>query len=205
VIFLQIEVGAMKNFTYVIGDEESAEAAVIDPSWDLDAVLATVNENNLHVSYIINSHSHRDHTLGNQELANRTGAKIVAHRNARTQHDVSVDDGDIVHVGQLKVKIIYTPGHTAESICLLVENKLMTGDTLFVGECGRTDLPTGSSEQLYDSFFSKILVLDDDIEVCPGHHYGDRPISTIGHERKTNYTLKPRTKVEFINFINEPT
>ena len=113
----------MKNFTYVIGDEESAEAAVIDPSWDLDAVLATVNENNLHVSYIINSHSHRDHTLGNQELANRTGAKIVAHRNARTQHDVSVDDGDIVHVGQLKAKIIYTPGHTAESICLLVENK----------------------------------------------------------------------------------
>jgi len=203
-IFLQMEVGTMKNFTYVIGDEASGHAAVIDPSWDLDAVLAQIDEHNLHVLYIINTHSHRDHTLGNQELANRTGAKIVAHRNARIHHDVAVDDGDVVSVGQLKVKIIYTPGHTAESICLLVENKLMTGDTLFVGECGRTDLPTGSSEQLYDSFFSKILVLDDDIEVCPGHHYGEYPISTIGHERKTNYTLKPRSKTEFVNFINEP-
>jgi glyoxylase-like metal-dependent hydrolase (beta-lactamase superfamily II) len=100
------------------------------------------------------------------------------------------------------IKVIYTPGHTPDSICLLVDNKkLLTGDTLFVGECGRTDLPGGNSESLYDSLFNKLLKLSDDVEVYPGHDYGLKPYSTIGEERRTNYVLQPRSLMEFVEFM----
>jgi glyoxylase-like metal-dependent hydrolase (beta-lactamase superfamily II) len=100
--------------------------------------------------------------------------------------------------------VIHTPGHTPDGICLLVDNKLLTGDTLFVGECGRTDLAGSSAEDMYHSLFDKILALDDSIEVYPGHDYGNKPISTIGDERRTNYTLEKRTLEEFIEFMSEP-
>jgi glyoxylase-like metal-dependent hydrolase (beta-lactamase superfamily II) len=101
--------------------------------------------------------------------------------------------------------VLYTPGHTPDGICLLVDNqKLLTGDTLFVGECGRTDLPGGNAKILYDSLFNKLLKLDDAIEVYPGHDYGVKPSSTIGYERKTNYVLKPRNLKEFLAFMNQP-
>ena len=97
-----------------------------------------------------------------------------------------------------------SPGHSPDGICLLADKKLLTGDTLFIGECGRTDLSGGSSEEMYDSLFHKIAVLDDDIEVYPGHDYGERASSTIGSEKRTNYTLQPRSKEEFVRFMAEP-
>jgi hydroxyacylglutathione hydrolase len=102
------------------------------------------------------------------------------------------------------VKVIYTPGHTPDSICLLVDNKkLLTGDTLFVGECGRTDLLGGNSRSVYDSLFTKLLKLNDDVEVYLGHDYGSKPYSTIGEERRSNYTLQPRSLAEFIEFMKQ--
>ena len=99
-----------------------------------------------------------------------------------------------MRVGEIPISVIYTPGHTADSICLLVDStKLLTGDTLFVGECGRTDFPGGSSKSMYNSLFGKLLKLDDAVEVYPGHDYGATASSTIGQERKTNYTLQPRS------------
>ena len=192
------------NFSYVVADETSKEAAVIDPSFNVDAIVATVNERALKVRYVIDTHEHMDHTAGNEELAAVFGANLVAHRLSRVKKDLGVVDGDVIKLGKITIKVIHTPGHTRDSICLLIDGKLLTGDTLFVGECGRTDLPGGSSESLYDSLFQKLMKLDDSVEVYPGHDYGPRPHSTIGAERRTNYVLKNRTKKEFVEFMRQP-
>jgi hydroxyacylglutathione hydrolase len=132
-------------------------------------------------------------------------AKTVAHKLSRINADVAVDDGDVIRVGNVPIKVIHTPGHTPDSICLLVDDKLLlTGDTLFVGECGRTDLPGGNPRSMYDSLFNKLLKLGDEVEVYPGHDYGPRPSSTIGEEKRSNYTLQPRSLAEFIEFLRQP-
>jgi len=203
-IFKQIPVGTFQNFAYIIGDEKTKTAALVDPAWEVDELLKQCGELGLKVTYVINTHSHHDHIEGNQAVAKRTGAKILAHEKAPTRKDVGVKDGDTVEVGTLRVKVLHTPGHCPDHICLLVDSKLMTGDLLFVGECGRTDLTGGSSGEMYNSLFNKILPLDDAIEVYPGHDYGSKPSSTIGDERKNNYTLKPRSREEFIKFMAQP-
>lgn len=203
-IFKQVPVGTFQNFAYIIGDERMRVAAIVDPAWETDKLLKLCEDLGLKASFVINTHSHQDHTQGNEQTASQTGAKIVMHEKASSRKDIAVKDGNVVEVGSVKVKVIHTPGHCPDSICLLVDGKLLTGDTLFVGECGRTDLPGGSASQMYDSLFNKILPLQDNIEVYPGHDYGPSPSSTIGHERKNNYTLKPRTKEEFIQFMAEP-
>ncbi|MEM2760123.1 MAG: MBL fold metallo-hydrolase, partial [Nitrososphaerales archaeon] len=197
----QIPVGSMANFTYIIADEQTKLAAVIDPSWDLEKVLTILKDNDLKLQYIINTHTHFDHVLGNEQLASLTGAKIIMHKNAMLEKDVAVDDGDTINLGKININVIYTPGHSKDSICLLAENKIFTGDTLFVGNCGRVDLPSGNASQLYDSLFGKLIELDDGIEVYPGHDYGNKPVSTIGYEKKMNYVLKPRTKEEFMHLM----
>ena len=200
-IVKQIPVGSMANFTYIIADEKTKVAAVIDPSWDLEKVLDMLKTNDLQLHYIINTHTHFDHVLGNEQMTTLTGAKIIMHKNSALDKHTAVDDGDTVQLGNLNIKVIYTPGHSKDAICLLVENKLFTGDTLFVGNCGRVDLPGGSAAELYDSLFGKIAKLDDRIEVYPGHNYGSKPYSTIGDEKRTNNVLKVRTKEEFQLFM----
>jgi glyoxylase-like metal-dependent hydrolase (beta-lactamase superfamily II) len=118
--------------------------------------------------------------------------------------DVELVDGDTLKVGGIVIEVIHTPGHSPDSICLLIDDKLLTGDTLFVGECGRTDTPGGSAKDMYKSLFHKISKLDDDIQVYPGHDYGTKPHSTIGEEKRTNYTLEKRSLEEFIEFMKEP-
>jgi len=203
-IFRQVPVGTFQNFSYIIGDEKTKSAALVDPAWEVDNLLAQCEELGLKITRVINTHSHRDHVEGNEAVARRTGAKVVMHEKSPIGKDIAVKDGDAIEVGSLKVKVIHTPGHCPDHICLLVDGKLLTGDTLFVGECGRTDLAGGNSGDLYDSLVKKILPLDDSIEVYPGHDYGNRPSTTIGYERKNNYTLKPRTREEFIKFMAEP-
>ena len=203
-IFEQIPVGYMQNFAYLVGDENTRLAAVVDPAWDIDRILAVVKRYNLRIIFAINTHDHPDHTSGNSELVKATGAKIVAHETSRINKDISVKEGDTLHVGSLELKFIHTPGHSPDSISVLVDGKVMTGDTLFVGECGRTDLPGGSSEQLHDSLFNKLMKLPDEVEVYPGHDYGAKPHSTIGYERTHNYVLKPRSVREFVEFMKEP-
>ncbi|MEM4293748.1 MAG: MBL fold metallo-hydrolase [Thermoplasmata archaeon] len=196
----QVKVGALDNFVYVSWDPESKEGFIVDscePEIIRDAVKG------LKIKYIILTHRHFDHTHGCKELAEELNAKIVAHRFSSAFHHIGVDDGAELRAGNIRIKILHTPGHTEDSICILAEGKLFTGDTLFVGECGRTDLPGGSSEMLYHSLFEKILRLDDGVEVYPGHDYGEMPVSTIGYERVHNYTLKPRTLEEFIKFMEE--
>jgi hydroxyacylglutathione hydrolase len=193
------------NFSYIIADETTREAAVVDSSFNAGEITRIIKAENLKLKYVINTHSHSDHTAGNAELRATFKAATVAHKLSRINSDIKVDDGDILHIGNIPVQVIYTPGHTPDGICLLVDNqKLLTGDTLFVGECGRTDLPGGNSKNMYNSLFNKLLKLNDKIEVYPGHDYGSKPSSTIGEERRSNYTLEPRSLTEFIEFMNQP-
>jgi hydroxyacylglutathione hydrolase len=193
------------NFSYVIADDVTREAAVVDPSFNAGEIVRVLKTENLKLRYVINTHDHSDHTAGNEELLSMFNAKTVAHKLSRISADVRVDDGDFIHVGSVLISVIHTPGHTPDSICLLVdEKKLLTGDTLFVGECGRTDMLGGSSRSMYDSLFNKLLKLGDDVEVYPGHDYGSKSSSTIGEEKRSNYTLQPRGLREFIEFMRQP-
>jgi len=203
-IFKQIPVGTFQNFAYIIGDEQTKSAAIVDPAWEVDGLLSQCKELGLNVSYVINTHSHHDHVEGNDAVAKRTGAKIIMHEKSPVRKEIAVKDGDAVSIGSLKVKVIHTPGHCPDHICLLVNGIVLTGDTLFVGECGRTDLAGGSASEMYDSLFNKLMVLGGSTLVYPGHDYGSKPSSTIGNERANNYTLKPRTKEEFIKFMAQP-
>ena len=189
------------NFSYVIADETTKECAIVDPGFNTSAIMMLLKDRSFNVKYLINTHSHMDHAAGNEEIKSSFHAKIVAHKSAGGAKDIIVNDGDIITLGKIAIKIIHTPGHTPDSICMLVDGKLLTGDTLFVGECGRTDLSGGSAEDMYKSLFNKLMKLDDNIEVYPGHDYGPHPHSTIGLEKRTNYTLEKRTLEEFIEFM----
>ena len=193
------------NFSYIIADETTKEAAVVDSSFNASKIIQVLKDEKLALKYIINTHGHSDHTAGNTELSSMFVAKIVAHKLSRLNFDIGVEDGDMLSVGKISIKIIHTPGHTLDSICLLVDNKkLLTGDTLFVGECGRTDMAGGSAKSMYDSLFNKLLKLSDAVEVYPGHDYGLKPSSVIGEEKKSNYTLQPRSLEDFIEFMRQP-
>lgn len=192
------------NFSYIIAEEQSGIACVIDPSFNNQYIIEETEKNKLTINYIINTHGHRDHTAGNRELKMRDDAKIVTHKVSSVDKDITVIDEDILRLDGLVLKVIHTPGHSPDSICLLVKNILLTGDTLFVGECGRTDLSGGSATEMYNSLFNKLMRLNDAIELYPGHDYGSSPNSTIGIEKSTNYTLEERTLEEFIEFMKEP-
>lgn len=199
---LQIPVGQMANFTYVIADEESGDVAIIDPAWDLDKIFHTLKKNGWRAKYVINTHTHFDHVLGNEQVVEVTGAKIVQHNNSQLKKHVAVSDGDVIEIGSVRLRVLYTPGHSKDSICLMLDNQLIfTGDTLFVGNCGRTDLPGSDPAEMYHSLFDRLAKLDDKLIVYPGHNYGSTPTSTIGHEKKTNYMLRPRSKQEFLEFM----
>ena len=190
----QIEVGNMQNFTYVLEDEETQESVIIDPSWDLDLVIDVMEKNSLKVKYIINTHHHFDHTIGNDAMAKSTGSKIIQHSASALKNDIRISDGDKIKFGNSELTVVHTPGHSKDSICLVGDSKVFSGDTLFVGSCGRVDLPGGSAKELYHSLFDIIRKMNENLVLYPGHNYGNSPTSTIGREKKTNVVLQPRTE-----------
>jgi glyoxylase-like metal-dependent hydrolase (beta-lactamase superfamily II) len=193
------------NFSYIIADENTKEAAVVDPGFNDDEIKSILDGENMKLLFVINTHDHIDHVLGDDELSLRFGAKTVAHRLSKTPTAVRVDEGDLVRVGSVSVKVIYTPGHSVDSICLLVnDKKLLTGDTLYVGSIGSTGLSGGDSKSMYDSLFNKLLNLGDDVEVYPRHDRGARPSSTLGEEKRSNKALQSRSVEEFIESIKQP-
>lgn len=197
---LQIPVGHMRNFSYVVADADSRRCAIVDPSWDLDKVYGAVGDYGCRPRYIVNTHHHFDHTLGNGEAAAATGADIVRHEASPLGGDLAVSDGDTIKVGGALLNVIHTPGHSKDSICLVMprQGAVLTGDTLFVGGCGRVDLPGGSARELYQSLFGPVGRLDGGLVVHPGHDYGPSPLSKLEHERRTNFALQPRTEDEFV-------
>ena len=197
----QIQVGNMHNFTYIVEDEETDHAIIIDPSWDLVELEYIIKHNNLKVKYIVNTHHHFDHTLGNKSMAESTGAKIIQHESSELTHDIPVKDGDVIEFGNSKLTVLHTPGHSKDSICLIGNGKIFSGDTLFVGNCGRVDLPGGSSRELYHSLFDILYSLDDSLVIYAGHNYGHSVTSTLGDEKVSNPVLQKRTEQEFVDMM----
>ena len=197
----QIQVGNMQNFSYIVADDDTNDAIIIDPSWDLVELELIVKEHNLNVKYIVNTHHHFDHTLGNDEMIQFTKAPVIQHEFSELKNDLVVKDGDFIEFGYTKLKVLHTPGHSQDSICLMGDGKIFTGDTLFVGNCGRIDLPGGSAKDLFHSLFDVLYSLDDDLVLYPGHNYGPSETSTIGQEKITNLILQKRTEQEFIDMM----
>ena len=214
-IFRQIPVGPMQNFIYIVVDEKTKEAAVIDAGWDSEKIIQIAEKEKLKIKKIILTHSHFDHVQQVSELADKTNADVYFHeleseeikkfgikKIASLGSNFFLKDNDEIKVGKIKVKVIHTPGHTPGAICLLFDNKLITGDTLFVGAIGRTDLPGGDAIKLFESL-QKLKKLDDKIEIYPGHDYGKTPFSTIGNEKKNNPYFMCKKKEEFLRLVGK--
>ena len=199
----QIQVGNMQNFTYVIEDEETDEAIVIDPSWDLEQIEQIIQRNNLKIKYVVNTHHHFDHTIGNEAMVKLTNAQIIQHEKSELKHDITVKDGDVIEFGNSKLTVLHTPGHSKDSMCLIGDGNFFSGDTLFVGNCGRIDLPGGSAKELYHSLFDVLYSLNDDLILYCGHNYGSSLTSTIGKEKLTNFVMQKRTEQEFLDMMGQ--
>ncbi|MHB8828409.1 MAG: MBL fold metallo-hydrolase [Syntrophales bacterium] len=201
----QREVGNIGVFSYLVGDEASGEALVIDPAADTEGIIGLAKKHNVRINAIVNTHGHVDHIGGNAEMKRKTGARIIIHEGDADMlintpaellrmfdaqpsppADRTVSDGDIISAGEIKLQVLHTPGHSPGSMVLFVDGYAFTGDTLFVEAVGRTDLPGGSWETMFASIKKKLLTLPDETVVFPGHNYGRSVSSTIGHEKKYN-------------------
>jgi hydroxyacylglutathione hydrolase len=220
--FKQFYLGCLAHASYLIGSD--GEAAVVDPQRDVDQYIEEAARQNLTIKHVIETHLHADFVSGHREVAKRTGAKIYfgSQAQARFEH-VPVKDGDEIRFGNVKLKFLETPGHTPESICILVFDEeesespaaVLTGDTMFIGDVGRPDLlgstmsPQQLAGMLYDSLHQKLLTLPDEVKVFPAHGAGSmcgrnissETSSTIGEQRKFNYALRPMPREEFIDMM----
>ena len=187
----QIRTGGDRNFAYVVGDESTRRAAVIDPSYTPSAVVQAAQEKGLTIVRAFCTHDHHDHTNGNAEFERLTGVRPLLFGDTDPETGRTVEDGASFPLGELTIRIVHTPGHTADSICLYIGDAVFTGDTLFVGKVGGTDLGDGARTE-YDSLHDKLLTLPGETRVFPGHDVGVEPESTIQHERETNpFLLRP--------------
>jgi glyoxylase-like metal-dependent hydrolase (beta-lactamase superfamily II)/rhodanese-related sulfurtransferase len=177
---------------------------VIDPeASQVDRYLALAARDGLRIRYVIDTHTHADHFSASRMLAQEAQAPVVMHRSSTAPRvDMHVDDGDMVVVGKLRLQVLHTPGHTRDSMSLVAEDRVFTGDTLLIGGTGRTDLPTGDSGALYDSLFGKLLKLDPALLVFPAHDYKGRGHSTLGDELTGNPRLQVREREAFIAMMD---
>jgi hydroxyacylglutathione hydrolase len=223
VYFKQFYLGCLAQASYLLGSE--GEAAVVDPRRDVDEYLAEAEAQGLRIRYVIETHLHADFVSGHRELAERTGAEIlISARAGATFPHRGVRDGDEVELGHLRLRFLETPGHTPESVCVLVTDTaespqpklVLTGDTLFIGDVGRPDLvggqgltPQAMAGLLYDSLHGKLMTLGDDVAVYPAHgagslcgrHMSSETSSTIGEQRRRNYALQPMDRARFVQVV----
>ena len=191
-IIKQLEIGMMDNFCYIVGCETTRKALVIDPGADVAHIMSEANKEGLTIELIVNTHTHGDHTAGNNQLKALTNARIVLHEHDASGYpkaDIRLSEEKTLQLGKITFDVIQTPGHTPGGICLKAEGNLFTGDTLFVGDSGRTDLPGGDRPTLGASL-RRLMELPDDTVVWPGHDYGPTPSSTIGWEKRHNVNAR---------------
>jgi len=207
VIIRQVPVGSYEVFTYIVACPETMEGVVIDPAGEEDRLADLIQKEGYKIKYILNTHGHADHVLASERLRDLFRVPSCMHEadvaffsddavkekmskelglSFYAPVDIRLKDGDVLDVGNLKIEVLHTPGHTPGSVCFLAEGNLFTGDTLFVGAAGRTDLTGASLDTLIESIREKLLSLPRETVVWPGHDYGDTPTSTIGREMEEN-------------------
>lgn len=216
-ILKQEIIGPMMNFIYLIGCSETKESAVVDPAWDIPAILKLAEDSGLEIKHILMTHAHPDHMNGLEQLLKDTNAIIYLNHNevaymkecgdatgiptlfmeSCSENFMIVEDGDTAGIGNLTVQFLHTPGHTPGSQCFLIEGNLFSGDTLFVDACGRVDMPGGDVGKMWHSLNRKLRTLDDSTILYPGHHYGSRKRSTIGEQKETNPFMNFTSAEEF--------
>jgi hydroxyacylglutathione hydrolase len=204
-----------------VGDPHTHEAASVDAAWDVDTIVRTAEADGYRITKNLVTHFHPDHLGGNlmgheitgaAELSARVPAKTYIHKaelpfvhrvSGLSDSDVvAVEGGDEVNVGQLKIKFLHTPGHTPGSQCFMIGNALVSGDTLFIGSCGRVDLPGSDPEDMYRSLTQVLGALPDETLLYPGHNYADRPRSTLGDEKRTNMTMRFKSLKDFLELMS---
>jgi glyoxylase-like metal-dependent hydrolase (beta-lactamase superfamily II) len=200
--FKQIEMGPMQNFVYLIGSTETRKVAVVDAAWKIDEILRIAAKDDVEITHALVTHTHPDHVGGRfagieiegvTELLSKCKAKVVVHKaeaeflkGLSASDIVKAESGDKIDVGGVEIQLLHTPGHTRGSQCFLLNHRIVSGDTLFVGSCGRVDLPGSNPEQMYYSLTQKLMALPDETILFPGHNYADQPVSTIGKEKQSN-------------------
>jgi glyoxylase-like metal-dependent hydrolase (beta-lactamase superfamily II) len=199
----QIPWGEMANYVYLIGDPVTRQAAVVDPAWDVEQVMQVAQADGYTISKVLITHTHQDHTGGELfgyyipgvvELLEQLDVPVYVHKteahilkNVPASSKVPTENLQVIDLGgEVQITLLHTPGHTPGSQCFLVQNRLVSGDTLFIGACGRVDLPGSSPQDMYDSLVNKLMRLDDATLLYPGHNYAPRPTSSIGDERRHN-------------------
>lgn len=200
-LFEQVRHGGC--LSYLIGCEETRQAVLVDPELEeMDRYLGLAAEKGLRIRYLLDTHTHADHFSAARALGAQLAAPVVMHRRSDAPFvDLRVEDGETLIVGNLRLRILETPGHTHDSMCLLLEDRILTGDTLHIGGTGRTDLPTGDPEAQYESLFGKVLRLDDALLVFPAHDYKGRSSSTLGAERAGNPRLQQKDRTAFVELM----
>ncbi|HEV8144179.1 MAG TPA: MBL fold metallo-hydrolase [Methylomirabilota bacterium] len=215
----QMELGPMQNFVYLIGDPVARQCVVVDPAWDIDTIVNTAAADDMTVTGAVVTHTHQDHVGGSleswgmpgripgiEELLERVRAKVYVHKAEREflrgfgSDLVKVDNHDTLPVGRLTLTFLHTPGHTPGSQCFLVDGRLISGDTLFIGSCGRTDLPGSDPKEMYYSLTQRLAALPDDTVLLPGHNYGGEA-STIGREKRQNPFMQFASLRDFLGIM----
>ncbi|OGK78168.1 MAG: hypothetical protein A2X52_22880 [Candidatus Rokubacteria bacterium GWC2_70_16] len=211
----QMELGPMQNFAYLIGDPVTRECVAVDPAWEIDAILDQMQADGMRLGGVLVTHTHQDHVGGHlfghdipgvEQLLGKAAAKVYVHRSEREflkgfgSDLVKVDAGDTLPVGRFTLTFVHTPGHTPGSQCFLVDGRLISGDTLFIRSCGRTDLPGSDPKEMYYSLTQRLGALPDATVVLPGHNYGGSA-TTIGDEKRHNPLMRFSSVTEFLRVM----
>jgi glyoxylase-like metal-dependent hydrolase (beta-lactamase superfamily II) len=200
----QIELGPMQNFVYLVGDPVARECVVVDPAWQIDTIVGVAEQDDMRLVGALVTHTHQDHVGGHlfgfdipgvEELLSRAPMKVYVHESEREflkgfgSDLVKVTGGQTLQVGARTITFVHTPGHTPGSQCFLVDGRLISGDTLFIRSCGRTDLPGSDPQEMYYSLTQRLAALPDETVVYPGHDYGGTT-TTIGDEKRHNPMMR---------------